>query len=158
MNMDNLIIRDAQLNDYLAVENILKQVQELHVNLRPDIYKPMDVVMSEESYLESIKKDKFMVVEVEGVLCGLFILIERIYNMPTHIKRKIIYLDTMVIDKEYRNKGIGTKVFEYIKRYAKENKYDGIELQVNARNVVARKMYEKNGFTEKSINMEISNL
>lgn len=89
MNMDNLIIRDAEVNEYLDVENILKQVQELHVNLRPDIYKPMDVVMSEESYLESIKKDKFMVVEVEGVLCGLFILIERIYNMPTHIKRKM---------------------------------------------------------------------
>ena len=95
--MDNLIIRDAQLNDYLAVENILKQVQELHVNLRPDIYKPMDVVMSEESYLESIKKDKFMVVEVEGVLCGFFILIERIYNMPTHIKRKMANIQKQVL-------------------------------------------------------------
>ncbi len=32
---------------------------------------------------------------------------------------------------------------------------DGLELQVNARNTAARKMYEKLGFTEKSVNLEL---
>lgn len=36
-----------------------------------------------------------------------------------------------------------------------EKNMDGIELQVNARNVTAYEMYKKCGFTEKSINMEL---
>lgn len=52
-------------------------------------------------------------------------------------------------------KGIGTGMFEYLKKVAKERQCDGIELQVNARNTAAKKMYEKCGFTEKSINMEL---
>ena len=40
----------------------------------------------------------------------------------------------------------------------RERKYDGLELQVNARNAAARAMYEKYGFTEKSVNMEFSGL
>ena len=38
---------------------------------------------------------------------------------------------------------------------AKEKRCDGVELQVNARNANAKVMYEKYGFTEKSINMEL---
>lgn len=47
---------------------------------------------------------------------------------------------------------------ENIERFTEireENNYDGIELQVNARNTAARRMYEGCGFTEKSINMEL---
>ncbi|WP_334306287.1 hypothetical protein [uncultured Acetatifactor sp.] len=40
----------------------------------------------------------------------------------------------------------------------RERGYDGLELQVNARNAGARAMYEKYGFTEKSVNMEFLKL
>lgn len=37
----------------------------------------------------------------------------------------------------------------------KNDRYDGLELQVNAKNSAAKVMYESYGFTEKSINMEL---
>ena len=45
--------------------------------------------------------------------------------------------------------------FEMLKDLKKEKHFDGIELQVNAKNVAAYEMYKKYGFTEKSINMEL---
>jgi len=42
-----------------------------------------------------------------------------------------------------------------LKDLKKEKHFDGIELQVNAKNVAAYEMYKKCGFTEKSINMEL---
>ena len=71
----NINIRLAKENDYIAVMKIMSQVQDMHVQWRPDM-----------------KTEKNM---------------------------------------------------------------DGIELQVNARNVAAYEMYKKCGFTEKSINLEL---
>ena len=45
--------------------------------------------------------------------------------------------------------------FDYLKDIAKDNNIDAIELQVNAENKAAKSMYEKYGFTDKSINMEL---
>ena len=42
-----------------------------------------------------------------------------------------------------------------VKEIKEQKGYDGIELQVNAKNKAAYEMYSKYGFTEKSINMEL---
>lgn len=69
--------------------------------------------------------------------------------------RNIIYIDSMAVDEQYRGKGIGHTLFEFLKELKTQKGYDGIELQVNAQNKAAYKMYTDYGFTEKSINMEL---
>ena len=71
------------------------------------------------------------------------------------LTRDVIYIDTMAVDENYRGMGIGHHFFEMLKYLKKEKHFDGIELQVNAKNVAAYEMYKKYGFTEKSINMEL---
>lgn len=66
-----------------------------------------------------------------------------------------IFIDVMAVEKNYRGRGIGHQLFDFVKALVEEKHLDGIELQVNARNVSAKKMYESYGFTEKSINMEL---
>ena len=41
----NCIIRNAQMSDYDSVVRILNQGQALHINWRPDIYKPNDALL-----------------------------------------------------------------------------------------------------------------
>lgn len=71
------------------------------------------------------------------------------------VTRNIIYIDSMAVDEQYRGKGIGHTFFELLKELKTQKGYDGIELQVNAKNKAAYKMYTDYGFTEKSINMEL---
>lgn len=74
---------------------------------------------------------------------------------PVHVTRDVVFVDSMVVDREYRGKGIGHLFFDKLKEIKEAKKLDGIELQVNARNTMAYEMYKKYGFTEKSINMEL---
>lgn len=71
------------------------------------------------------------------------------------VPKKTLFVDTMAVLEGYRGKGVGHALFDELKKIAKEKGCAGIELQVNARNENAMKMYQGYGFTEKSINMEL---
>ena len=58
--MESCIIRFASLDDYEAVENIMEQVQNLHVEWRPDIYKPCEVVLSSEEFVMAIQEETYL--------------------------------------------------------------------------------------------------
>lgn len=74
---------------------------------------------------------------------------------PSHVTRNVIFIDSMAVDENYRGMGIGHLLFEKVKQIKEQKHFDGIELQVNAKNKAAYEMYSKYGFTEKFINMEL---
>ncbi|WP_208586139.1 GNAT family N-acetyltransferase [Gracilibacillus suaedae] len=63
------------------------------------------------------------------------------------IPNKRIYLSRMIVKEEYRNRGIGGIIVDYLIDYAKQLRYEEITLGVDADNINARHLYEKKGFT-----------
>ncbi len=63
-------------------------------------------------------------------------------------KGKCLHINTIVIDKEYQGKGIGTKVFIEIERLGKSKEYSIIELGVQGVNKGAIKFYKNKDFKE----------
>ena len=61
----------------------------------------------------------------------------------------------MAVDEKYRRKGIGHAFLAFLKELKHEKGFDGIELQVNAKNESAYKIYSDYGFTNKSVTMEL---
>ena len=80
------------------------------------------------------------------------------YPPDMELPAKVGSLSNLYVLPEYRGRGIGRRLFDTVLQLCREQEYDGLELQVNARNAGARAMYEKYGFTEKSVNMEFSGL
>lgn len=153
--MENCEIRLAKAEDYIAIEKIMKQVQTLHIEWRPDIYKPCETVLSEEEFVELVNENTLLVAEYGGDVVGLLAFMYRRVGSDKQVERKVLFIDAMAVDETYRGQGIGHQLFDMVRVIAKEQNCDGIELQVNARNVWAKAMYESYGFTEKSINMEL---
>lgn len=151
----NIKIRHALETDYEAVMKIMSQVQEMHVQWRPDIYKYNDKLFTEEIFKNIVKSGTFFVTEINNSVVGVLEITFRHIESPAHVTRDVIFMDTMAIDEDYRGKGVGHQMFEFLKLMKVEKNMDGIELQVNARNIAAYEMYKKYGFTEKSINMEL---
>lgn len=147
-------IRLAIEQDYDTVERIIKQVQGLHVAWRPDIYIDLDPVLPKDRYLAYLAERQVIVAEVAGEVVGLVIYLTRHISGGPRKERKVLFVDSMAVEEQYRGQGIGHQLFDYVLQLCQEQQYDGLELQVNARNTEARAMYEKYGFTEKSINME----
>lgn len=151
----NVNIRHAKETDYETVIKIMSQVQDMHVQWRPDIYKYNDELYTEEMFADIVKGDTFFVAEIDNMVVGVLEIMFRHIETPAHVTRDVVFIDTMAIEEKYRGQGIGHAMFEFLKAMKTEKKMDGIELQVNARNVAAYEMYKKYGFTEKSINMEL---
>ena len=150
-----ITIRSPRLQDYGRFSDIMDEVQMLHVDWRPDIYKPASLLITKEMFEEILKGDSWYVAEADGRVVGVLELIKRHVESPSQVTRNILFISSMAVDKEYRGRGIGHKFFEKVKQIKEENGYDSIELQVNARNKMAYEMYKNYGFTEKSINMEL---
>lgn len=149
-------IRNAITNDYGSVIKIISQVQDMHVEWRPDIYKYNDNLIAKEEFEKIVENNTFFVAENENKkIVGVLEIIFRHIESPAHVTRDVIFIDTMAVDEKYRGLGVGHKMFEFLKMMKIEKNMDGIELQVNARNRAAYEMYKKYGFTEKSINMEL---
>lgn len=152
--LDTTTIRLAEERDYGAVERIMEQVHRLHVEWRPDIYVDMEPVLPYDMYLEHLAKRQIIVADMAGETVGLLICLERYISGGPMRERRVMFVDSMAVEERYRGQGIGHKLFDHVLELCREQRFDGLELQVNARNAKARAMYEKYGFTEKSINME----
>lgn len=127
-------IRNSKLDEYELVESIMKQVQQMHVSWRPDIYKFSKTVLPFEVYEQAVKEKTFFVAESDGIVADiLFIVYQHIEN-PNLVTRDIIFIDSMAVDEKYRGKGIGHAFFDFLRKLKKEKGYDRIELQVNERN------------------------
>ena len=153
--MNPCIIRFAQADDYKAVEAIMKQVQALHILWRPDIYKEADPVLSYSDFCEAVTDQTFLVAELDHQVVGLLSFLRRHVASDKQVTRDVLFIENMAVDKAHRGTGIGHQFFDFIRKLAQQDHYDGIELQVNARNNAAYEMYKSYGFTEKSINMEL---
>lgn len=149
-------IRHAASEDYEQIEIIMQQVQQMHVSYRPDVYCSCSPVLSEEFFHQFLKEQSLFVAEYDGMTAGVMILEHRHIENPTHVTKDTLFVDTMAIEEKYRHKGIGHAFFNYVKAIRRQKGYDSIELQVNARNEDAMKMYADYGFTPKSINMELT--
>ena len=150
-----VIVRLPRLQDYERVSQIMDQVQQLHVEWRPDVYKPASPLITMDMFEAILKDGNWYVAEADGVVVGVLELMKRHVESPAQVTKDVLFISTMAIDEKYRGKGIGHLFFEKVKQLKQEKGYDTIELQVNAKNRLAYEMYRKYGFTEKSINMEL---
>ena len=127
----------------------------MHIDWRPDIYKYTETVLPFEMYKQAVNEKTFFVAEYDGNVAGILFIIYQHIEDPIQVTRNIIFVDSMAVDEKYRGKGIGHAFFDFLKHLKEERGYDGIELQVNAKNKAAYKIYSDYGFTNKSINMEL---
>lgn len=151
-------IRFAEEKDYNQVEKIMKQVQKMHTEWRPDIYKNVEILLPLDMYMDYVNNRELIIATLDsGDVVGILIYFTRNISGGPMVDRKVMFIDSMGVDEHYRGQGIGRELFAFVQNICEEQDYDGLELQVNAKNIAAKKMYEKYGFTEKSVNMELLN-
>lgn len=123
-----LINATSQDKDFL-IKNKRNIILEFSENLPDDELKSIDDYVNDEVNL-NIHNTK--IIKLDGKVIG---------SITTYSKDDGIFLDEIYIDTNYRNKGIGTKIIEYI---LKNNKV--VYLNVYKENKKAVSLYKKLGF------------
>ena len=65
------------------------------------------------------------------------------YTIPD----KRIYLSRLIVKVGYCNRGIGGIIIDYLINYARQLGYEEMSVGVDIENLIARRLYEKKGFT-----------
>lgn len=127
-------IRRIELKDIEQSYELLNELYENEI-----IY---DVFV--DKYNNNLQDENFygILAEENGIVVG--ILISRIVNRLVKTNN-ILFVDDLIVNKDYRSKGIGNLLLQNAINYAKEKKCETIELKSYISNEKSHKFYEKIG-------------
>ena len=152
-------VRRAELKDIPGILKLLVQVDMVHHNGRPDIFKgPATKYNAEElkSILEDDHTPVFVCVDDEDNVLGHAFCIhkqEKENSVLTDIRT--LYIDDICVDEDVRGKHVGRTLYEHVLEYAKAEGFYNITLNVWSCNPGAMKFYESLGFRPQKIGMEM---
>ena len=148
------MIELATAKDRAEVNRLARQIHQLHVDWRPDIYQMPEELFSEEQFQELIGTRKMYVGKLNGIVVGYAILKIREYNWPAVVYRRVMVLDQLCVEETLRGHGLGTAMMEDIRALAKAFGCTDMQLGVYPQNDAAVSFYQKCGFMIRSINMQ----
>lgn len=137
--------------EFEEVNRLARQVHELHVGWRPDIFKSVDYVIEKERYETLIELEKIYVMRDKEKIIGYATIDIKEKNSVGMHYRKILDLDAICIDEAYRGKGLGTEFMNYLIDLGKKEKCTDLYLNVFEDNEDGIKLYEKIGMRVKNI-------
>lgn len=142
------MIRKAETRDIKDILLLLEQVHKIHADARPDIFRNGSTKYNEKDIIEILNdssKPIFVYQINENVVGYIFCIIKRIKNNSNYNDLDYLFIDDICVKEEYRGQNIGSKLYNYIKEFAKENNLKSIRLNVWNFNENAFKFYQKNG-------------
>ena len=109
MRIKDIKIKQLNINDYERYINLIKQL------------RPIDIEISYDKFIEIydtiFKSNVIFVAEYENKLIGSITLI--IEQKFIHNLSKYVRIEDVIVDNNYKNKGIGTKLVSYAIQYSK---------------------------------------
>ena len=152
-----MTVRKAIESDIPGILNLLVQVDMVHHNGRPDLFKGPATKYNEEELKEIIANPLtpvFVCVEEDAVLGHAFCIHKQEIDNSVLTDIKTLYIDDICVDENNRRRNVGSMLYDYVFNFAKENDYYNITLNVWTCNPGAMKFYEKVGFLPQKIGME----
>ena len=143
-------VRFAREDELGRVNELRRQVSELHAAGKPDVFKP-GFPREMEDFLLLIWNDpekEVAVAEQDGRVCGYAVLhqIHRPEN-PSKFGMDYLDIDEFGVDEACRRQGAATAMIDFIRGYAREKGLRRIELNMWEFNRGALAFYEAVGFS-----------
>ena len=151
-------VRFAREEELDRVNELRKQVNDLHVAGKPEVFKP-GFGSDLRDFIYSIWEDpnkRIVVAESEGSICGFAVLnhIVRPEN-PFMFERDFLDIDEFCVDEAFRRRGVAGAMVQFIREYAKRQGIRRLELNMWEFNHDALAFYESADFKTFRRYMEI---
>ena len=151
-------VRRATTKDIPRILELLVQVDMVHHNGRPDIFKgPATKYNANELgiILEDDTKPVFVYEDEDGSVLGhAFCVDKQVVGDSVLTDIRTLYIDDICVDENSRGKGVGKALYLHVLQYAKEKGYYNITLNVWSCNPGAQRFYEAMGLVPQKICME----
>lgn len=149
MKKENITIRYAKQEELKQVNNLRKEVHELHCNGRADIFNSDSWKNIEEFINVRFSSDESgVIVAVKGEKIVGFATVQYIHKAESAFQqaRNFYHIEEFGVDKEHRRLGIATMLMDFMRKDARSRGFEKIELDMWEFNEGALKFYENIGF------------
>ena len=152
------MIRKAENRDINRIMELLLQVNMIHHNGRPDLFRgPATKYTAEE--LEEIFADPlkrvFVYTDKDDIPVGYaFCIIRETKDDNLMMDNRTLYIDDLCVDEDRRGEHIGKHLLDYVEMMAREQGFDSITLNVWSFNDSAYSFYVRNGMEIQKMVME----
>ena len=151
------MIRRAKEKDIAKIGGLLSQVDLVHHNGRPDIFK-IGRKYSDEALKELLQDESSPILvavdENDEVMGYCFCIYQQYVDYPVLTDIKTLYIDDLCVDEKQRGKHIGKELYEAAVKLAKENGCYNLTLNVWSCNPSAMRFYEACGLVPQKVCME----
>lgn len=146
--MENLVVRYAKREELESVNKIRKQVNEVHVMGRPDLFREDGWQFIEPFVYTRFDEENsgVIVAAIEDEIVG-FAVVQYIVRpeSPYNKEQKYFHIEEFGVNEDHRRKGIATAMIDFVKEDARKRGFKKIELDMWEFNQDALAFYESAG-------------
>lgn len=138
-----MVIRSANLGDIDRCCELLTILFEKEAEFSPDPEcqkKGLQMIIENPSYGTAFVCES----RNDGYITGMIVLL---FSISTALGMKVALLEDMIVDPDFRSRGIGNHLIQHAVRFAEDKGFGRITLLTDADNGNAHDFYKKNGFT-----------
>ncbi|WP_367924391.1 N-acetyltransferase family protein [uncultured Ruthenibacterium sp.] len=151
-------IRRALESDIPGVNRLLFQVNQVHHQGRPDLFKSGGRKYTDSQLVEIFSDDSRPVFVAENengqVLGYAFCMFQQHIDDNILTDVKTLYIDDICVDEECRGQHIGRRLYDYVIDFARAAGCYNVTLNVWSCNPTAQEFYEKCGMKPQKTGME----
>ena len=137
-------IRKMKINDYESVQKLQQQSYLMHSQERPDIYIQNMNSFNFEYFVEQLNNKNTINLVYEdndGIVAILLANYKKPSKAPFIRKRKVIFIDSLVVDEFHKKMGIGRRMMEYIENIGK-NKFPDSSPAINQSGFIFKSFFK----------------
>lgn len=154
-----MTVRFANEKDIPQMLDLLRQVGQVHHEIRPDLFRA-GAQKYDEAALRRLLTDEtrpiFAGVAEDKMVGYAFCILQELKNDPVLCDRKTLYIDDLCVDENVRGGGVARAIYEAVVDYARQLHCDAVTLNVWCGNDRAQRFYEKCGLKPQKIGMELT--
>jgi len=155
-----IIVRPAKKEDHPHLTRMVRQIAQMHLNLRPDIFRPEGQQFDKKQLATMLKDpDRPILVAQNGQGAVLGYVLLQVKSVggehPVLRPRQYLLVDGLHVDEAARGQGIGALLMDATREVAKSRGIGNIELNVWECNEGAMRFYERLGFTTQRRTLEL---
>jgi ribosomal protein S18 acetylase RimI-like enzyme len=151
---DKIVIRPASEGDAGDLAALSAPVQELHVAERPDVFKPVDLGSLASWFRDAIKDPawQILIAEISGAAVGYVAVTDNARGENVFARaRRWREIEQLAVSASHRRQGIAGALLDRVAESATADGVVVLELNTWAFNDVARRCFQRLGFTERNL-------
>ena len=151
-------VRFAQEKDIPRILELLVQVDMVHHNGRPDIFKGPATKYNADQLKELLSDENYVIFvcvdETDKVIGHAFCIHKQVLSDNVLTDIRTLYIDDICVEEASRGRHVGKSLYDAVISYAREKNYYNITLNVWSCNPGAMKFYERMGLVPQKVCME----